>query len=171
MALTNLIFKEQNLIDTIELDVTLSEGATATATVTKNPVEKGADVTDHIRIEPMKFFTTGVISDTPLIFGGNFVKGWNRLSLENWDKLLKLQASKKLFTLQQNLKSYSNVAIVSLDVTQDSNTSNALIFTCNMEEIIQVGTEILAVNKFNEQAVADQAVSTITNGLKDLKAI
>ncbi len=175
MSLSQLLFKKDNLIDTIEIQVFISESAASASTITKNPVEKGADVTDHIRIEPMTFSTTGVVSDTPVRFLGALPQTLGnsgfRLSTEAWDKLLKLQADKTRFTLQQNLRSYDNIVIASLDTTQDKETSNALIFTCNMEEIIEVGVTEITANQFNEQDVADQTTPTVESGLRDLKEI
>lgn len=175
MSLLQLIFKEDNLIDTIEIDVFISEGASATTTATKNPVEKGVDRTDHIRVEPMTFSTTGIVSDTPVRFGGALFQTLGnsgfRLSTEAWNKLLKLQADKTRFTLVQNLRSYDNIHIATLDTTQDKESSNALIFTCNFEEIIEVGTEELTADQFNELDVADQTVPTVESGLRDLKEV
>ena len=176
MSLAQLFFFEPNTIGddnvgVIEFDVTVSESASATATATKNPVENGADVTDHVRMEPLAFTVSGIVSDTPVKFlagiqAGNILTG-NKQSKTAWDKLLELQAKREPFTLTQGLKSYNNVVIMKLSATKDASNSGALVFTSEMQEIILVGTQELTAFNFNEPEISDGMVPTVDSGLKD----
>ena len=63
MGFAQIFFKKGNYIGDIQLDIIIEEGASSSARVTKNPVENGADINDHIIIEPMKFTISGVVSN------------------------------------------------------------------------------------------------------------
>ncbi len=54
------------LIGDLALDCTVTETHTATSTVTEHPVESGANITDHIRPDPVQLSITGIVSDTPI---------------------------------------------------------------------------------------------------------
>lgn len=183
MGIAQLFVKKGNYIDTIQLDIVIIEGASATATVTENPVENGADVNDHIIIQPLTFTVQGVVSDisSTLItsikrtftairnFPESLTKSTSR-SKEAWEALLELQASKTPFTLVQGLKTYENVIIISLNETQDKDTSRALFFTATMREIIFVGSEILVPEQFNDAGISDSMVPATQGGLKQVIA-
>lgn len=167
MSLTQLIFTEDTKIGNIIIDAVLSESASSKATLTKNPVEKGADTTDHIRLEPMSFSAAGIVSDTPVKILGNLINIFRnsgyRISQQTWDKLLILQAKREPFTLVQGLKSYDNIVIEELSYTQDVNTNNVLIFNCKMSEIVLVGQ-----NEVNSQTVIERDTYDRTSPLINL---
>jgi len=167
MSITQLFYIEETKIGSVTIDAVISESATSTATLTKNPVEKGADTTDHIRIEPMKFTARGIVSDTPVQIAGNLVNIFKnsgfRISQQVWDKLLILQAKREPFQLVQGLKSYDNIVIEQLTYTQDASTNNVLIFDCTMSEIVLVGQD-----EVNAQTVTEKATYDRTSPLIDL---
>lgn len=173
MSIAQIFFKEANEIGGIEIDIILNEGATSTATATKNPVEKGADTTDHIRLEPMTFTATGVVSDTPVRLLGNFANIFKnsgyRISSKTWDKLLMLQVKREPFTLQQGLRSYDNIFIEELSYRQDVNTNNILIFNCKMSELIYVGQDEVNIQTISDQPTLDRFSKLINYGRKVLK--
>lgn len=49
----------------IFLDATVKEAFTATAELTKHPVEDGADIADHIIIKPQGLQVSGIVTQTP----------------------------------------------------------------------------------------------------------
>ena len=168
MSISQLIFKKGNFIGEIQLDVIVSESAKTNTTITSNPVENGADVNDHIIINPMTFSMSGIVSDTKVSLISTiaaFTKE-SSPSIEAWDALLELQASRIPFTLITNLKAYDNVVIENLAETQDKETSNSLHFTANLKEFIFVGSQVLTAEQFNEQSVADQTTPNVEGGLK-----
>ena len=105
MSITQLFYIDETKIGSVTIDAVISESATSKATLTKNPVEKGADTTDHIRIEPMTFTARGIVSDTPVQLAGNLINVFKnsgfRISQQVWDKLLILQAKREPFELVQ----------------------------------------------------------------------
>ena len=175
MSIAQLFFKKGNFISTIELDIIISESATATVRVTENPVENGANVNDHIIIEPLTFTTAGVVSNIssstigqftriPTIFSQNTAK-----SKEAWEALLELQINRTPFTLVQGLKEYNNIVLISLTESQDKDSANGLFFTATMKEIIFVGIKAITAEQFNEPPIADKMIPVIKGGLKQLK--
>lgn len=172
MSITQLFFKEDSAIGGIEIDAILNESASSKATITKNPVEKGADTTDHIRLEPMTFTATGIVSDTPIRFPNNlapFKSSGYRVSTQAWNKLLKLQAKREPFTLQQGLRSYDNIVIEELSYSQDVGTANVLIFNCVMSEIVLVGQEEVSAQQITDANTESRFSKIINYGRKALK--
>lgn len=173
MSLAKLITRKGNFIEEIEIDVIISEGATSSSTITKNPVENGADVNDHIIIEPMTFQMSGIVSDA----SSSFLQTANQVaaigsgttrSKATWEDLLELQTRREPFTLVQGLKTYENVVIQSLSETQDKDTSNALSFTATLTEIILVGTGAPPTTEFGSDATSDQMTPATDSGLKQV---
>jgi len=171
MSISQLIFRKGNFIEEIELDIIVNESAQTNSTITSNPIENGADVNDHIIINPMTFSITGIVSNTKVsILGGlNTLESFasdSTPSADAWEDLLELQTSRTPFTLITNLKAYDNVVIENLSESQDKDTSNSLHFTANLREIIFVGSEVLTAEQFNEANTADQTVPNTEGGLK-----
>ena len=54
MAFENLFIRTKKSIGGIELDAVLTETHNNQVRLTKNPVELGADITDHAVIEPKR---------------------------------------------------------------------------------------------------------------------
>jgi hypothetical protein len=177
MSVAQLLFRQGNFIGEIELDVVIREGATSTVQLTENPVENGANMNDHIIIEPMTFFVDGVVSDISSTIIGQLTQtptiltGENTKSREAWNDLLELQRNRIPFTLVQGLKSYSNIIITSINESQDKDTSNALFFSATMKEVIFAGQPAPTADIFNESDVADKALPTVIGGLKNLLGI
>lgn len=173
MSISQLFFKESANIGGITIDAIISESASSKATTTKNPVEKGADTTDHIRIEPMSFTASGIVSDTPVRIAGNLVNifknSGRRISVEAWNKLLNLQVKREPFTLQQGLRSYDNIVISELSYTQDASTANVLMFNAKLEEIILVGQTKTNASKTTDPDTTSRFSTLINLGRKALK--
>jgi len=169
MAIAQLLFPKGNFIDEIELDVIITESAATASQITKNPIQNGADSTDHIILQPMTFTIQGVVSNASASSIGQFSRNvfTPRKDQEVWDELLELQASKIIFTLIQGLKTYPSVQILSLSESQDKDTYSSLFFSATLQEIIIPGSVGL-LNQFGNQNTSDQASPTTTGGLKQL---
>jgi len=172
MAISQIFFKKKNLIEKIELDVIISESATGTARLTQNPVEHGADVSDHRIMEPMEFSVSGVVSNISssladtVLNASTILKKNDTKAREAWNALLELQATGRGFKLVQGLKIYWNIFILSLSETQNVDTANGLFFTATMKEIVFVGAKVISRSQFNGDDIGDSAVPTTQGGLK-----
>jgi len=170
MAITQLLFKKGNYIGEIELDVIITEGASANVRLTKNPVENGADINDHVVVEPMTFSISGVVSNASsnIIDAAANILGSQTKAQQAWEDLLELQINRTPFTLVQGLKSYDNVLITSLSESQDKDTSNSLNFTASLSEVILVGTGGPPATTFADQDTSDKATPSTSGGLKSI---
>lgn len=61
-----LAFDNGSEVDTIDFDATMSERWDAKNSVTRRPVEQGADVADHVVVGAVDFSCVVVVSDTPI---------------------------------------------------------------------------------------------------------
>ena len=173
MSLISLFIQKKSSIGVITFDALVSESVTAEAEITTNPVEQGVDVSDNIVIQPLSFRLEAIISDTPLSYTEtfnkivDFVKGnkHEKPSVKAWNELLKLQADRKPFTYQNNLKKYDNVAIKSLSYTQDKDTFNILSFTATLQEVPTVASQAVSEKQFKDKKVADKSTQTKDRGL------
>ena len=176
MAIAQLFFKKGNFIGEIELDVIISEGASATVRVTENPVEFGANTNDHIIIEPMTFIMVGVVSNISSSAIGQFTRvptvfsqGTSKAK-EAWEALLEMRANKTIFDLKQGLREYKNTTLLTLAANQDKDTANGLFFTSSFKEFIFAGAEIITEDQFNDSEIADKMVPSVSGGQKQLGA-
>lgn len=130
----------------IVVDATVSEEHMATCLITKNPVEDGAKITDHVTLEPVTLTVEGVISDTPLGFAiigniQNLVRSVSTLfgkssrSVDAYNRLLKLRQDRQPFKVITGLKQYKNMILSDLSVVRTKDTGNAIHFRAVMEEI------------------------------------
>ena len=69
MALLSLLFSNQvdkSKIAALELDAAISIDINTTSTVTSNPIEEGADVSDHVKTENLKISLEAIVSESPI---------------------------------------------------------------------------------------------------------
>ncbi len=172
MALTSLLYNVGNYIDTIELDVVITENASATSRITKNPVENGADINDHIIIEPMTFSMEGVVSNasSSILDLASGILNEDK-ALKTWNDLLKLMTDRTLFTLVQGLRSYNNVALLTLNTDADKDTSNGLFFTATFSEVIIVNVSVAPNRTYADQDTSDKIEPQVNGGLKQMTEV
>ncbi len=155
MPLASLFFGQQRSeIGSIVVDAVIREVHENTSQVTENPVEEGADVTDHVRIMPKMLTMDCVISDTPLslsvirnISGAvgsvtELISG-RTLSKDAYDKLVEIQELREPITVVTGLKAYENMVLERLTTPRDSRTSNAIHFTARFKEVVVARTKTI----------------------------
>lgn len=108
-------------------------------TVTRHPVETGANISDHCFVEPKRFsFDIGMTD----VFSSPAYPGTGTRSVNAYQALVDMMESRKLLTLTCKYGSYDNVLIESIDAPDDSKTVHAMKATINLVEIILVNTSI-----------------------------
>jgi hypothetical protein len=120
--------------------------------VTEHPVESGANITDHIRPDPVQLSITGIVSDTPIgsrqvqrsiEVGGASVQvtqqeppssatGFGRAA---WAKLDAIRVTAKPVKVVTRDKTYESMALVSLSVPKEAKTGGALYFTAQFKQV------------------------------------
>lgn len=111
----------------ISVNVVLNENTRDDLTVTKQPVQQGASITDHAYKEPTVFTTS-------ILFRDNLTLSLSKI----YDSLLVLQSSRIPFDIVTPKRIYHNMLITSLAQTTDKNTENCLAITASFQEIIIV---------------------------------
>lgn len=72
MALSIVWVQQNGQVGELVMDAVISRSVTLTATPTKNPVEEGIEVTDHVQIQPIEFDIEGAVSNTPIFSRSDF---------------------------------------------------------------------------------------------------
>lgn len=123
----------------IPLDVVLEEVHRSELEITRNPIEFGADVTDHAYVQPKRLSLRAAIASQPGSAGVLFGLQGTRAA-GAWQQLLLLQALREPFSIVTGLKVYSNMLIESLEATRDTDRSYILDFRAELTEVIIVSS-------------------------------
>lgn len=146
-----LIGRKDDPTEFLQVEATLEEVHTETASTTDHPVEDGADITDHIRRNPTELSIKGIVSNHPIVVlasiraqpsipGGDpstraeDAHGW---LIENKDQ-------GRLLTVGTTLRTYENMAITGLSVVRDKDRSNVVELDLSLREIVIATTEQVA---------------------------
>lgn len=187
----------QAQIATIQLDASVKESHKSEVASTDSPVETGQDITDFLRAKPDTLTITGIVTDWPLNAGdgavptnyppGAVAPGTNVTSLASFTNgraeaayaaLLALKGSPNLITVITELRTYENMALISLDVPRDAMIGESLQFTATFKEIqiVQNATVSIARSPINQPNVntnkqgTQPANQSIAAGLADTGA-
>lgn len=182
MAFENLFIRTKKSIGGIELDAVLSETHNNQVRLTKNPVELGADITDHAVIEPKKINIVAQVSDTPLgtaafgqivdlvtgLFGTATSQNITR-SNAAYNAMVQLMEEREPIEVQTKLKLYQDMVITSLSVTQDKNTSRIVLMNIGLEEVLITESQIVKLDpeQLQEGSTREQATSAEKKGRQE----
>lgn len=125
-------------IDDFELDAAVVEDHTFDSEVTEYPVEKGADVADHVRARPIVVTIEGIVSDTPV---GSLAErrfdqfGEFLYSGEAFTKLQEIRDAREPVRIITSLRSYDNMLLQSIQVPRDARTGDALRFRATFVQL------------------------------------
>jgi hypothetical protein len=123
----------------VHFDAWLRLNHNTSLTVTQHPVETGAAISDHSFVNPRRFsFDIGMtdVANTP-VFQGN-----NTRSVNAYNALTAMQATRQLLTLASKYGNYRNILIESVNVSDDFRTKNAMFATITLVEIIMAKTQV-----------------------------
>jgi hypothetical protein len=134
-----IVIRQRN-IGGFVADVTIREDHEDELVVTDNPVEQGADVTDHSFKAPARLTVDIGYSNSSVQANAdpNYVN-------TQYANFLALQATRQSFDVITGKRNYTNMVITSLHTTTDQATENALFLTVKMREIIVVDTQTVSV--------------------------
>ena len=176
MAFDNLFIRTKRTIGGIELDNVLLEDHNKNVAITTNPIESGADITDHAIVLPDSLFIRGVVTDSPLglaalgqiidnitsLFGSSTSSNQTR-SQQAFEAMQTLMINLEPITVVTKLKTYTNMLITNFNVSQDKDSSNIVFMDLTLEEIII--TESVTVDL--TEADADDSVKKAVTGTAD----
>lgn len=182
MAFEQLFVRTQKSIGGIQLDAVLSETHNNTVRLTKNPVELGADITDHAIVEPKKIVIVAEVSDTPLglaalgqivdlvtgLFGTSTTQNITR-SNAAFNAMVLLQEQREPLEIQTKLRLYQDMIITSLVTTQDKDSSRIALMTIILEEVLITESQVVQLTPEQLQAgtTTEQASSAEKKGRQE----
>ena len=130
----------------IPVDVVLQEEHHARLTITRNPVEFGADVTDHAYVEPKELRLWGIIGPTSGRAGIVNGQPATRVS-SGYQEIVALQESREPFDIVTGLDLYEDMLIEAVDVTRHKDNAGVLEFYAHCRQVIIVeGTHSAAAS-------------------------
>lgn len=125
----------------IPLDVVVREVHESRLAIPTQPIEAGADVTDHAYLEPKRLRIEAVIGGME---DGGIVHGFaSTRPAAAYEAILALQATRQPFDMVTGLTLYRSMLIEGLEVDRDSRTSRVLWFVADLTEAIIVDTATL----------------------------
>jgi hypothetical protein len=146
MAITELIFKPTPVtIGVVKLDASVREQHTASANATRHPIEaeqgSQADVSDHVRVDPLTVEIEGVVTNTPADWFMTDPKWGKDRAQEAYQKLVDSLTLGALVTIKTSLREYKNMVLESLRIERGATKSNALYFNATATEVALVELE------------------------------
>lgn len=136
----------------LDLEVMSDEVHEWSNDVTENPVELGSPVADHIQPKADKLTITGWISDAPLdhsfldSFSGFLDNSLYSARLQTHFELLRaLMDARAPLIVYTRFKTYTDMALVSCNISRSTGTGEALPFTLNFMHIRLVATQTVDV--------------------------
>lgn len=149
--LLSIFLKPVRKIGTIAVQVVVNETTTDTLTITKQPVQQGASITDHAYLEPTVFSHT-IYFAAPGFTGGQ--------SLDQiYKQLLDLQASAIPFDIVTPKRIYHSMLMAGLSQTTDKLTENCLAIHATYQQIIIVPILATSVPRSNQKNPASNAAT------------
>jgi len=182
--------KQTVMLRGLQIDTTLSEDHSYSNNITNYPVEKGADICDHVKSQPERLTIECITSNTPVKFISENVRDFiiqdnsNRAKLA-FDTLLsyagyvpskqvgvdaKKIAEAKILTIVTRYKVYNNMIISSISFPRNASTGDALNYTIEFKKIsileVSSTTTVKTASSLNGKApnVENQAPETSDQG-------
>ena len=159
-------------IGAISVQASITEDYEDTVEATEQPIEVGADITDHAYVKPSSLVlrcgwsnsgTQQLLSLAAGFFAGGQMSASDYVS-GIYSQLLALQQSLQPITASTSLRKYTNLLIRSLRVTRDQRTSNALMVTATFRQIIVVSTQSTTLPPQANQANPANTAATQNTG-------
>jgi hypothetical protein len=144
-------------IGPIIVNAFLAEDHTRRSSTTTYPVEDGADISDHIRNEPLNINIRGMIEAVG--DGTNILESFNSLNY--------LMDSKTLFSVITGLKVYENMHMNSLNINRTVLNGGSLPFSARFSQITKVQSQAVAI-AISQISTADEETNKQAQPSTDL---
>ena len=134
------LFGTKRKLGSIEVNVIISENTNDTLTITRQPVQQGASITDHAYKEP-------TVLTMSMLFKDNFFTSLSKL----YKQLQDLQSSRVPFTITTKKRIYRNMLISTLALQTDKLTENVLAINASFQEVIIVSVSTTNVPRARQK--------------------
>lgn len=173
----------------LEIDAVLKEGHSYKNNVTSYPVEKGSNITDHVKQQAEQLTIEGLTSNSPVRFISENFRGFVRGDYSNRSNLAfsillefagftnpkqpEVEPEKvnppAILTIVTGYKVYTHMVITDLDFQRDSSSGEAVVYSIQFKKIRFVTAEYTVANKsssLNGKAknVENQSAKTANTG-------
>lgn len=129
------------IIHGFTMDVEINGDFSFPSKATPYPVEAGADSTDHVRLEPIRFSVEGVVSDTPIGTMRQIRSGTTLPSDDALAHLLAIREAREPVTVETSLQTFDNMVLLDVHIPKNTKTGEALRFTADFEQVTLVTNE------------------------------
>jgi hypothetical protein len=158
----------QGAIGAITIDATFEETLNDELQLTQHPVEAGAQISDHsFKLPKTAIMRCGWSNACAAAQNGVNVATMINSSIivadyvsAVYSKLVALQETREPFTLMTTIRQYANMLLTGIALTRDQRTSQALMVTATLKEVILVSTSSTTLpplaNQANPQNTAGQ---------------
>lgn len=157
------LFGKNRKIGDITVNVVINESTNDTLTITKQPVQQGASISDHAYKEPTSLSMTIHQADNGLISGLLSTFSSNGLS-SIYQDFLDLQSSRVPFDVVTKKRIYKSMLISSIGLTTDKHTENILALSLTFQEVLIVSVVTTQVPRVRQRFAA--ATGAIQNAGK-----
>lgn len=146
-------------VEVYKFDAIISHQVSMRSTITEHPTEGGSTIAHNIRNEPIELTVTGFVSNFPVRLGlGVLPARDNSRGRTAMEALEQIRDNKELVEIQDELRTYPNMAMGSIEFPRDSQTYHGLRFTATFREVKIVGVEVVELEDAPDvQAVAAPA--------------
>lgn len=151
--------KPQRQVGSIVVNVVISEDATDELTITQQPVQQGAMISDHAFKNPTNFRMTAYLKD-------NLFTSLSKL----YQNLLDLQNSRVPFDVVTPKRIYRNMLLKTLGQSTDQRTENLLSISMTFQEVIIVKVGSTTIPK-SKQRTPEKTAKTEDAGKKSAALI
>lgn len=121
------LFGKKRTIGPVNVQTIVNESTVDTLTITKQPIQVGASITDHAFMEPTSFSNN-------ILFSANLTQSLATI----YTNLQTLQSSRIPFDVITPKRIYHNMLLTSLGQTTDRVTENVLAIHCTFTSVIFV---------------------------------
>lgn len=153
-------------IGAIPVTIITDEDHNSELNITQNPVEFGADITDHAYVLPKTVNLRGFIASGQSGFVGGTITS------AAYQSLIAYQATRIPFTLITGLNFYKNMLIQSISAPRNVDNTGVLEFNVVCQQVLIVGTgfEASIIGAIAGGQAASLAAATLAVGRTMLKA-
>jgi len=130
--------------------VTLTENTTDTITITKQPVQQGATISDHA-------FKNPVLFSMQMLFRFNTSQSLSQI----YASLIALQNQLTPFTCITPKRTYRNMLFATLSQTTDKKTENCLAISASFEQVIIVNIGVITIPPSQLTSPASNAATAL----------
>lgn len=142
----NAMLTKATNINGLFFDAIINTSHESSLTVTKHPVQYGANISDHAIVNPARLSLSIMVSDAMGYLGDFYPGNGTTKSARAFDTLIQFQQSRIPMKVWTKLRTYENMVITSVTAEDDYTTAYALKATVELEQMMIVNVSETTVS-------------------------